>query len=56
MFKYFVLLRIMELKSVGVRINSWDLFFQCEKCGKVLMKRINEYININEVNENLKQS
>ncbi len=35
----------MELKSVGTRLSTWDLFFQCDKCGEVIVKRRYDHFN-----------
>ncbi len=47
--------KFMELKSVGTRISSWDLFFQCKKCGKVLAEDRRNHLNM-KYNSNLKEN
>ena len=45
--------KVMTLKSVGTRFSSWDLFFQCDKCGKVIVENKRDHFKY-EFNEDLK--
>lgn len=45
---------VMELKAVSNRLSSWDLFFQCQRCGEVVMKRIDACFGL-EINDKLRE-
>lgn len=46
--------KFMELKSVGVRLSTWDLFFRCQECWEVIVKRRDEHFN-NKYNYDLQE-
>lgn len=46
--------QFMDFKIAVTRISQWELFFQCKKCGEIIVNCIDSYYD-GEYNTKLKE-